>query len=397
MPLFDYLAYDSSGAKLNGQLEALSVSDAQAQLRSRALLPVQVNPVKARAVGSAKPLTLKQLELFTSELHLLLESGVRIDRGIDIIRRTKADSALGASLSRLASDIRGGARLSEALKQQPKNFDSLYCNLVSLGEESGNLSHVFAGIAGDLKHRRELQSKLLGALIYPAAIFAVCVLSIVFIFNFVVPRMATMFDQAADLPWYTDLVLGVSAWMQSYQWFLLVALAAPVVALSYYGDSGWAARLKERWSLRLPVLKTATLMVERIKFNSGLALMLDAGLKIDRALGLAIGNIGNGAVKRELEVARNKIKAGESLSVALAQTSLYPPFFVSLLEVGEESSRLLASFTEISTRSRQELDEWTSRLTALIEPIMILFMGGVVGSVVVVMLLSMVSVNDFVF
>lgn len=397
MPLFDYVAYDASGAKHSGQLEALTERDAHSQLKARSLLPARLQAVKSTSRYSSKSLSLKQLELFTSELHLLLESGVRLDRGIDIIRRTKADAALVVSLARLAGDMRGGARLSEALKRQPKNFDALYCNLVSLGEESGNLSEVFAGIAADLKYRRELQSKLLSVLIYPAAIFAVCILSIVFIFNFVVPRMATMFDQSAELPWYTDLVLGVSAWMQSYQWFVLMGMVTVVAGLHYYGDNAWLRKLRERWALRMPIWRSVTVMTERIKFNSGLALMLGAGLKIDRALALAIGNIANGAIRRELEVARDKIKSGESLTVALAQTSLYPPFFVSLIEVGEESNRLLASFTEISSRSRQELDQWSSRLTALIEPIMILFMGGVVGSVVVVMLLSMVSVNDFAF
>ena len=397
MALFEYVAYDQSGAKMSGQRDAVSDQELFAQLKQQGLMPTQIKAVEGRLNQKIKPLSLKQLELFTSELELLLQSGVRIDRGIDIIRRTKADPALQSSLTKIGTDIRSGLRLSEALKQQPKNFDSLYCNLVSLGEESGNLSQVIAGIAADLKHRRELQAKLISALIYPAAIFAVCVLSIVFIFNFVVPKMAVMFNEAADLPWYTEAVLAASDWMQSYQWTLLLLFAVPAIVTSFYRDSAYVTRFKERWLLRLPVVSTGVLMVERIKFNSGLALMLDAGLKIDRALGLAIGNVSNAGIRKQLEIARQKIKSGESLSFSLSQTSLYPPFFVSLLEVGEESSQLFASFSEISRRSRQELDEWTSRLTALIEPVMILFMGGVVGSVVVVMLLSMVSVNDFAF
>lgn len=397
MALFEYTAYDQSGAKTIGQLDAVSDRELFALLKQQGLMPIQIKAVEGRLNHKTKPLSLKQLELFTSELELLLQSGVRIDRGIDIIRRTKADLALQSSLTRISADIRSGLRLSEALKQQPKNFDTLYCNLIALGEESGNLGQVIAGIAADLKHRRELQAKLIGALIYPAAIFAVCVLSIVFIFNFVVPKMAVMFNEAAQLPWYTELVLAISAWMQSYQWTLLLLLGVPAVVTSVYRDSPTIIRLKERWLLRLPIVSTGVLMVERIKFNSGLALMLDAGLKIDRALGLAIGNVTNTNIRRQLEIARQKIKSGESLSFSLSQTSLYPPFFVSLLEVGEESSQLFASFSEIGRRSRQELDEWTSRLTALIEPLMIVFMGGVVGSIVVIMLLSMVSVNDFAF
>jgi general secretion pathway protein F len=155
--------------------------------------------------------------------------------------------------------------------------------------------------------------------------------------------------------------------------------------------------LKDRLLIRAPGLRDALAMVERIRFASGLGLMLDAGLPVDRALTLATGNIRHGMLRREIAIAVDKVRRGEQLSTVLRQTRLFPDFYASLLEVGEESGELARVFNEVARRSRDAFSSWTQRLTTLLEPLLILFMGLIVGSVVVIMMLSITSVTDLKF
>ena len=290
-----------------------------------------------------------------------------------------------------------GKSISEATRTHPEVFDELYCNLIELGEASGNLTEIFADLAKDLKFKRDLRSKIIGSLAYPLVIFFVCILSIFFIFNFIIPKMAGMFSEADDLPWYTQIMLDISAWMTQYQGLLILGLIGCVFGIIAAFKQPAFLKWWQGVSLKLPITKDAVITIERIRFNTGLAMMVKAGVPIDKALDLSTGNIKNQILRREMEIARSKVSRGSALTPALKQTSLYPDFFISLLEVGEESGNLERVFNEVANRSRQEFERWTERMTTLIEPLMILFMGGFVGGVVVMMLLSMVSINDIGF
>ncbi|MBQ4844343.1 type II secretion system F family protein [Pseudoalteromonas sp. MMG005] len=395
MPNYTYKAYDKTGGKVEGMIEALTSNEALMQLEQEGLLSFELKEEKKSiALFSSRSVSLADLEFLTAELSLLLESGVKIDKGLDIIRKTKAKAALSDLLNDISKQIKAGVSLSTAFKSHPDAFDNLYCNLIELGEASGNLSEVFSDLAKDLKFKRSLRSKIIGSLTYPAVIFSVCLLSIFFIFNFIIPKMATMFNEAENLPWYTQMMLSISEWMVQYQSFLFIGIVLFIVSIVGLLKNERFSNGLERLYLKLPLVSFMVLAVERIRFNSGLAMMLRSGVAIDSALKLSTGNIKNHVLRHQLEVAQQKISRGSLLSPALKQTDLYPDFFVSLLEVGEESGNLERVFSEISSRSRQDFEDWTQKITTLIEPLMILFMGGFVGGVVVVMLMSMVSLND---
>jgi type II secretory pathway component PulF len=397
---FNYKSYDSSGAKVDGQIEAEDQKKALDKLRQQGLLPAEIQEYKTDSnelFNFAAKVTLSDLEFLTAELSLLLESGVKIDRGIDIIRKTKAKPALSKLLNDINKSLKKGGNLSASCREHPEVFDELYCNLIELGEASGNLSEIFSDLAKDLKFKRDLRSKIIGSLTYPTVIFFVCMLSVVFIFNFIIPQMATMFTEIDNLPWYTQAMLSISTWMTQYQIWLLVGLVASIAGLVYGFKQPAFVIIWQRLSLKLPVIHTAVRTIERIRFNAGLAMMLKAGVPIDKALGLSAGNIKNHLIRREMDIAKQKVKRGSGLTPALKQTSLYPDFFISLLEVGEESGNLGRVFDEVANRSRAEFESWSSRMTTLIEPLMILFMGIFVGGIVVVMMLSMVSINDIGF
>lgn len=400
MPQFKFEGYDDTGGRLGSVIDADSEAAAFEELRRRGILVSRLSPVGAErdwrsAIGLGEAdVGLSELEFLTAELSLLLESGVRIDRAVGILQRASKGGAMSRLLGSLIAELKQGRQLSEALAKHPEVFSSLYINLVALGEAGGRLPAVFRGLADDLRFQRDLRQKVISASTYPIVVAGVCVVAVLFIFNFVVPNLEGLFADAAELPWYTTLLLDSSAFMREWQWLVFGLLAVVVLGIWRARRSPFVTDLKDRLLLDVPGLREATAMVERIRFASGLALMLEAGLPVDRALTLATGNIRHGVLRREVVLAVDKVKRGEQISRSLRQTRLFPDYFASLLEVGEESGELARVFAEIARRSRDSFSSWTLRLTTLLEPLLILIMGLIVGGVVVVMMLSITSVTE---
>lgn len=401
MSKFVYKAFDRQGTRVEGNIEANTLALAKSQLKKDGLLIQQIKPYTAADkqinIFQSDKIKMEDVEFLTSEISLLLDSGVKIDRAIDILKKNKANLGTSRLLNVISDKLRKGSNVADAVAEFPEVFNALYINLIRIGEASGKLTDVFQGLAEDLKFKRELKKKIIQAATYPMVIFSVCVLCVFAIFNFIVPRMSALFAEAKNLPVYTKIMLGTSEWIQDYQGILILGLVLLGTFAYRFRANPKFIHWLQSISLLLPVVKTGVLMTERIRFNSGLSLMLKAGVPIDKALELSAGNIINSEIKQEMLIAKDRVKRGENLSQSLQMTSLYPPFLASLLEVGEESGQLGRVFDEITTRSRNDFEGFTQKITTLMEPLLILFMGGVVGSVVVVMLLSMVSVNDFSF
>ncbi|QYK00287.1 type II secretion system F family protein [Shewanella psychrotolerans] len=396
MALFEYKAYDSTGAAVNSELTSNTLENAKKLLADEGLHLVSIKEKSTQAsltLFRSEKLSLDELEFITSELSLLLRSGVKIDKSLHILSKGKANTPSGKLLGELSQSVKRGESLADALSHH-SDFDNLYVNLVKMGEASGELSKVFAGLAQDLIFRKELKSKIIQALTYPSVILMVCILAIVFVFNFIVPQMGGLFEGNDNLPVYTLFLLEASQWMQEYQWFLFGGIVVAGIAVKVLLQKGIITDQFDETLIKLPLFKSAINQIERIRFNTSMALMLDAGVQLDKAIELASGTVKNRYLREGLLSAKSKVKRGISLTEALSASPIYPDFFISLLEVGEESGQLTPVFEEIANRSRNDFGSWTSRVTSLLEPLMILIMGGIVGSVVVVMLLSIMSVND---
>lgn len=400
MPQFTYEGFDPSGGRVKATIEAATEADAARLAADRGVVVASVRLASSGEgwrewLGLAeKPVELADVEFVTSELSLLLNSGVRIDRAIGILQRAGKSPAVARLLGTLAGQLKEGRQLSEAMSDHPDIFDRLYVNLVSLGEASGRLPEVFDGLAADLAFQRDLRQKVISAATYPAVVAGVCVSALVFILNFVVPNLETLFTDTSELPWYTAMLLGSSEFMRQWQWPMAIVIAIFAASIYRVRKSAAVIEFRDRLLLETPLLRDITSMVERIRFTSGLSLMLGSGLSVDRALSLATGNIRHGTLRREAAAAVEKVKRGEQISVALRQTRIFPDYFASLLEVGEESGELAKAFGEIARRSRDVFSAATLRLTTLLEPMLILVMGLIVGGVVVVMMLSITSVTD---
>lgn len=396
MPVFNYEGFDRSGARVSGDVEADSLEAARQQLKQHGFLlkKIQEDKPAAKSLLSSDKVSLSDIEFLTTELSVLLDAGLKIDKGIELLRKSNKKPSLAALLDKLSREIRSGKQLSQALAAANDVFDPLYINLVSIGEATGKLPDVFRNIATDLSFKRDLQQKVIQALTYPMVILLVCISAIIFIFNYIVPNMESLFSASMDLPVYTQLLLSSSVWMRKYQLFLAAGIGVVIAVFVSVRKKPSVQQSLQRLALQLPVFSSAVLLVERIRFNSGLSMMLNAGVAVDQALELSAGNIRNAIIRREVEIAIQKVKRGELLSAALRQTRLFPLFFASLLAVGEESGELSRIFNEIAQRSQREFSNWVTRMTSLLEPLLILVMGGLVGGVVVIMMLSITGTSD---
>ena len=394
---FQYHAIDANGLRNQGEITAENQSIAVSELALRGLLVSKINenkPSNVRLVMNRGNLGLSHLERFTTEVAMLLRNGVRIDKALSVLARNTEVSAEKRFLVELLDRVRGGESLSAALQDVPDLFSDTYINLVRAGEASGRLDDVFLQLSKDLKFRRNLQNQVLQAVTYPMVILFVCLLSIVFVFNYIVPQMAPLFSGAATLPGYTMMLLYVSEWFRNYQLYVLlgVIMAGALLVRSFRSHSR-----RDQLLSRLtgwPLIGGLILQVNQIQANSTLSITLASGLPIDRALGLAANSVKNREVSQSLWAAQDRVRRGDSTSSALRGNPLFPDFAHSLIEVGEEGGDLQPCFQELTDRARTEFELRVGQLTSILEPLLILFMGGVVGGVVVTMLLSVVSVND---
>ena len=401
MGSFSYKAYDSEGGEVHGKIDAQTLDNARALLQGQKLMVASVSEDNGYGINagffSNTRVSAQELEYLTSELSLLLNSGVTIDRGLAVMRRSATSQAQGKLIAGLHDAVRRGESLAGAMSMETELFNPLYINLVKIGEASGTLPIIFERLAEDIKFQSELKRKIFQALTYPAAVFAVCVLCIVFIFNYIVPEMSGLFAGMPAIPTYTAVLLGISEWMLDYQWFLFFGIISSAAALIAFIKTPAGAVRVDDTLMRIPGLSHVFILIERTRFNTAIAMMLGSGILIDRCVDMAVGNIKNQTLRQGLVIAKNRVKKGETLANALATSPLYPDFSVSLIEVGEESGNLEPVFNELSHRARREFEGWVDRFISLLEPLLILFMGGIVGSVVVTMLLSIVSVNDIGF
>lgn len=398
MARFLYQAYDSSGGKLQGEIEASDVTKAKQQIAEQQLMLVEIKEDGVTVAGldifQRNKVSIQEIEYLTAELSLLLNSGMTIDRALGIIRRNSTSAPQAKLVAQLHDAVRRGESLSDALGEHQAVFNPLYLNLISLGEASGTLPTIFSRLAEDMKFQSELKRKVIQALIYPGVIFSVCLLCILFVFNYIVPQMQSLFDGLPELPFYTAVLLGVSNWIVSYQWILLAMVLASGVGIYMARKNPSSAAAIDAFIARVPGFSGMITRVECIRFNTAITLMLESGILIDRCLEMAVGSIKNRELKQGLISAKDRVKKGATLSTALRTSPVFDDFSMSLIEVGEESGELAPVFGEISARARREFESAVDRMTSLLEPALILVMGGIVGGVVVTMLLSIVSVNE---
>lgn len=393
--LYKYKAFTDDGQLINGEITADDEQAAFNALRKKYKLVVNVSLVQQ--IRQRKRVTLSDLEQSTSQLSTLLRNGLKIDKALAVLAKSNQKSAMGLVWNGILSDLKQGSLLSDALANRSDVFSALFIEMVKIGESTGNLPQVFLRLSQNLLFQNALRSKVIQAVTYPLFILIVCVLAIWAIFNFVIPSMSSMFDSVGEVPSYTQFLIDASIWVQNYQSYVLFCFIGILISL-FFAFQNYIFRQKIiTTTVNFPLIKTIIKQSDRIRFATALQLTLESGVSLSSGLELAAETVVNPQLKKQLRKSVVAVSSGGVLSTELANIDLYDDIGISLISVGEESGTLTSSFTEISQRARLSFEQWLTRFTAMLEPLLILVMGGVVGSVVITMLLSIVSMNDVSF
>ncbi|PZS71526.1 type II secretion system inner membrane protein GspF [Stenotrophomonas maltophilia] len=398
MALFDYQAANAQGRIEKGQLDADSPRGARQLLRGRGLTPVQVSAARSAGSGwGARRLSASELAWATRQLASLLAASLPLEGALSAVIEQAERPHVAQALTAVRADVRAGQRLTVALAARPRDFPLIYRALVGAGEDSGDLARVMERLADYIEERNALQAKVLTAFIYPAAISLVSVAIVIFLLSYVVPQVVTAFVQARQtLPMLTQVMLAASAFVRSWGVWAGLGITALVVA--------WRLALRRpelrlRWDamlLRLPMIGRFVLGVNSARFASTLAILLEAGVPLLRALEAARQTLGNALLARCADDVSARVREGAALGSALKVQKVYPPILVHLVASGEKTGSLAPLLDRAAQTISREIERRAMALTALLEPTMILVMGGVVLTIVLAVLMPIMEMNQLV-
>ncbi len=392
---YKYKALTASGDKVADYLFAVDESAARTALKKQSLIVVSVELDSANNFfNHNKKASASDVEQSTNQLATLLENGLRINDALEVLVDTAPSQALGNIWHEVFTDVQAGTTLYKSLQKFPALFDVLYLEMANIAENTGTLPTVFRSLADNLAFQRDLKSKTIQALTYPLIIFMVCLCAIFAIFNFVIPNMESVFTSATDLPAYTQWLLNSSRFVSQNNLLIFALMAGFVLAIITLWRQEKTRQILMQWVSVMPLLGTMVNKAEQIRFSSAMSLTLQSGLSLSDSLSLSIKTLNSTVNKQQLELAKIKVDSGSPLSESLSSSYFLDRISLSLIKVGEQSGTLDSSFAEVTRRAKTDFESWMIKLTSLLEPLLILVMGGIVGGVVVVMLLSIVSVND---
>lgn len=420
MPDFSYQAVDRGGQSTSGTITARDSADAAIKIRALGIYPTSIGGAKAAVskaagngsaetgarkllalaapdAGSGKKLGRMQVLLFTREMADLLDAGLPMDRAFSVLIEQSESEPLTRMLTVMQADIRAGRPLSEALLKYPREFPDLYANMVRAGEISGQLASVMLRLAEFMEKDHMRRSQIMAALTYPMVLLTVALLAVTFLLTFVIPKLTAVFkDMGAALPLPTVILLGVSGFIMHDWWALLLGIGAVVI-----GFRAWvrtvAGRMRfDMFRLQVPLFGKITLKIVSARLVRTLGTLLGGGVPILEAMEISASAVGNAVAGQAVMVARSGVRQGESLHGSMEQAGIFLPVVMHMSAVGEETGRLPAMLLRTAETLDFEVDNTMRRLTSLVEPLVVLLMGGFVGFVVLSILLPIFQVSEIV-
>jgi type IV pilus assembly protein PilC len=394
MALFTYTARTSTGDITNGEREARSRDEIVNFLRTQRLTPVKVEEkVKAEGEGGLSRfmepgIATRDIVIFTRQFATMINSGLPLVQSLDILANQSENKALKRVIGKVLYDVESGQTLADAMRGHPKTFTDLFVNMVAAGEAGGILDTILLRLATFLEKADALKRKIKGAMIYPGVIFSVAGIAVTVLLLFVIPTFQTMFESAGvPLPGPTLFVVGMSKFLQAYWWAIGIAIIAFVVLLKqYYKTPGGQLNL-DRLILHLPVLGNLQRKAAIARFTRTLGTLVSSGVSILDGLEITARTSGNRVIHDAIMESRNSIAGGETISEPLKRSGVFPPMVVQMINVGEQTGGLDEMLTKIADFYDEEVDAAVEALLAAMEPIMIVFLGVVVGGMIIAMYL----------
>ena len=423
MPKFNYIAMDGSGRETKGSVEAATQAQAIAQIRSQGLFPTAIGLAgggggKAAAKGAARgakasssgkgmnmeiklPAFLqprvkaKELTLFTRQLATLVDAGLPLLRGLRVLHRQTNNSTLKNALQSMGESVESGSTFSEALSLHPRIFDNLYVNMVRAGEAGGVLELVLTRLAEFMEKSEKIKNKVKSAMTYPIVVLVAAVGITGFLLMTVIPKFEEIFLdllEGKSLPAITRFVIAASNLLKNY--FLVVAgvVAAIVILIRIWAATKGGRLVMDHVKTRLPVFGTLIRRTAIARFTRTLGTLMASGVPVLQALTIVRDTSGNAVYAAALQRVHDSVKEGETMAAPMEQTKAFPPMVISMVEVGEETGALPDMLTRIADTYEDEVDNAVAALTSILEPIMIIFLAVIVGTIVIAMFLPLVSI-----
>lgn len=386
MPVFEYTARTASGQETNGTVNATTREDAVQQLRRNRMVVVRVREKKKQARARGVPT--RDIVIFTRQFATMINAGLPLVQALDILAKQSDNKSLSEVTQQVVYDVESGNTLADALEKHPNAFSQLYVNMVSAGEAGGILDTILLRLAGFLEKNDAIIRKVKGAMIYPAVIMAVAAIAIIVLLVFVIPTFQSMFASVGlELPLPTRIVIGMSQLLQGFWWaFILGAVALVFVTRRYYATDGGQLVI-DRLLLRLPVLGDVLRKSAVSRFTRTLGTLLSSGVSILEGLEITARTSGNRVIHDAVMKARTSIAGGETIAAPLEDSGVFPPMVTSMISVGEATGGLDEMLSKVADFYDDEVDAAVGALLSLMEPIMIVFLGGVVGGMIVAMYL----------
>jgi len=425
MPKFNYIALDKGGKETKGTIEAASQNEAIGRVKDMSLFPTKIIEAEKEAAGgaggkkaakAAKPaakaagkkggamninITIpglggkvkpKVLTTFTRQLATLVDAGLPLLRGLRVLEKQERNVVLKKILGELAVSIEGGSTFSEALAQHPKTFNKLFVNMVKAGELGGVLEVVLKRLAEFSEKAQKIKGKVKAAMFYPVAVLIVAVGIMILLMVFVVPKFKEVFaGMNMKLPAFTELVLGISELIKDNILGTMGAMAGVVVLFMLAVRTKVGRHAWDKFKLKMPAIGPVISKVAIARFTRTLGTLVSSGVPILQALNIVKETAGNVIIANAVVKIHESVKEGETITAPLEGSGVFPPMVVSMVDVGEQTGAMPEMLLRISDNYDEEVDNSVAAMTSLLEPIMIVFLAVIVGSIVIAMFLPLIA------
>jgi len=396
MPTFAYAGRTRAGQTVSGERVADSMDDAVAALRREQVLVTRITPAKAKEGIAAKGKTgklgkkvaAKNLSVFTRQFSVMIDAGLPLVQCLDILGSQEEDKNFAAVILQTRTDVESGASLADAMRKHPKTFDALFCNMIAAGEAGGILDTILKRLATFIEKAVKLTGQVKSAMIYPVAVIVIAGSVVALILWKVIPTFAALFQGlGADLPMPTRVVIWMSDSLVRFLPFIVVALVAAAWAFRQYYATESGRRVVDATTLKLPVLGLIMRKIAVARFCRTLATLISSGVPILDGLEITAKTAGNSIVEDAVMLTRKAIERGETIAAPLKETRVFPAMVTQMIGVGEATGALDTMLAKIADFYEEEVDTAVAGMLTLLEPVMIAFLGVIVGGIVIAMYL----------
>ena len=411
MPTFAYTAVDAQGKTHQGTVEANNAADAAAAIKKQGRFPTNISESsgaaeKTKSKGFSLSLSFgggagtgkvpaKVLTVFTRQLSTLISAGLPLLRSLRTLSKQEKNANLKKIMGFLAESVEGGTTFSEALAQHPKAFNKLYVNMVKAGELGGVLEVVLTRLAEFAEKSQRIRGKVTSAMVYPLVVLTIAVLIVAFLMLFIVPKFEAIFQDmlgGRPLPMITQLIMDLSRFIQAHFFLLLIAGVILGVGIRFALKLPGISSTLDRYKLKLPLFGDLLTKTSVARFSRTLGTLVSSGVPILQALQITRDTAGNERVSEAIESIHDNVKEGESMVAPMEASQIFPPMVVSMVQVGEETGQLPDMLTKVADVFEEEVDTAVAGLTSLLEPIMIVLLALIVGTIVVALFLPLITI-----